>query len=40
MRTLCEAKGGAVRGSAVVNWMGAGLDRRIANGVERLSKLV
>lgn len=40
MRTLCEAKGAAVRGSAVVNWMGKGLDRRIANGVEKLSKLV
>lgn len=40
MRTLCEAKGAAVRGSAVVNWMGAGLDRRIADGVEKLSKLL
>ena len=40
MRTLCEAKGAAVRGSAVVNWMGAGLDRRIANGVDKLSKLL
>jgi len=40
MRTLCEAKGAAVRGSAVVNWMGAGLDRRIANSVDKLSKLV
>jgi len=40
MRTLCEAKGAAVRGAAVVNWMGRGLDRRIANGVEKLSKLV
>jgi hypothetical protein len=40
MRKLCEAKGAAVRGAAVVNWMGKGLDRRIANGVEKLSKLV
>jgi hypothetical protein len=40
MRKLCESKGAAVRGSAVVNWMGRGLDRRIANGVEKLSKLV
>lgn len=40
MRKLCEAKGAAVRGAAVVNWMGKGLDRRIADGVEKLSKLV
>jgi hypothetical protein len=40
MRKLCEAKGAAVRGSAVVNWMGKGLDRRIADGVEKLSELV
>jgi hypothetical protein len=40
MRKLCESKGAAVRGSAVVNWMGRGLDRRIANGVEKLSKFV
>ncbi|MEI6171231.1 MAG: flavodoxin [bacterium] len=40
MRKLCEAKGAAVRGAAVVNWMGKGLDRRIAEGVDRLSKLV
>ncbi len=40
MRKLCEAKGAAVRGAAVVNWMGKGLDRRIANGVDKLGKLV
>jgi NAD(P)H dehydrogenase (quinone) len=40
LRKLCEAKGAAVRGAAVVHWMGKGLDRRIAKGVDRLSKLV
>jgi flavodoxin len=40
MRKLCEAKGGAFLGSAVVNWMGAGLDQRISSGVEKLGKLV
>jgi flavodoxin len=39
MRKLCQAKGGTVLGSAVVNWMGAGLDARIARAVEQLSKL-
>ncbi len=39
MRKQCEAKGATVAGSAVVNWMGAGLDERIAAAVERLSKV-
>jgi hypothetical protein len=39
MRRLCEAKGATVLGSDVVNWMGAGLDVRIARAVERLAKL-
>ncbi len=40
MRRLCEAKGAVVRGSAVVNWMGKGLDRRIEGAVDKLAKLV
>jgi flavodoxin len=40
MQKLCEAKGGVIRGSAVVNWMGKGLDRRIEDAVDRLAKLV
>lgn len=40
MRRLCEAKGATVLGSDVVNWMGAGLEDRIAGGVEHLSKLL
>lgn len=40
MRTLCEAKGAKVLGGEVVNWMGAGLDDRIARAVERLEALV
>ncbi len=40
MRRLCEAKSGTILGGAVVNWMGKGLDERIANAVERLSGLV
>lgn len=40
MRRLCEAKGAAVIGGEVVNWMGAGREDRIARAVERLSKLL
>ena len=39
MTRLCEAKGAKILGSCVVNWMGAGLDARIARGVEHLSTL-
>jgi len=39
MSRLCEAKGAKALGNHVVNWMGAGLDARIARGVEHLSKL-
>ena len=40
MRKLCEAQGAAVRGAAVVNWMGKGLDRRITDAVDKLAGLV
>jgi hypothetical protein len=40
MRKLCEAKGATVVGGEVVNWMGSGLDGRIARAVENLSVLV
>lgn len=40
MAKLCEAKGATVLGGDVVNWMGAGLDGRIARAVERLAALL
>ncbi len=39
MTRLCEAKGAKVLGGHVVNWMGGGLDAKIARAVEHLSKL-
>ncbi len=39
MQRQCQARGGTVVGSAVVGWMGAGLDERIVRAVERLSKV-
>lgn len=40
MRRLCEAKGAVILGGTVVNWMGAGLDDRIARAVAQLCKLL
>jgi NAD(P)H dehydrogenase (quinone) len=39
LRKLVEGKGGTILGHHVVNWMGAGLDERIARGVEHLCML-
>jgi hypothetical protein len=40
MKALCEAKGAAVRGGAIVNWVAKTLDRRIADAVDKLAALV
>jgi hypothetical protein len=40
MKALCEAKGAAVRGGAIVNWVAKSLDRRIADAVDKLAALV
>ena len=39
MRRLCEAKGGVVRGEAVVNWVKKDLDRRVTAAVDKLAEL-
>lgn len=35
MKALCEAKGAAVRGGAIVNWVAKTLDRRVADAVDK-----
>jgi len=39
MRRLCAAKGATVIGAQIVNWMGNGLEERIARAVDGLVRL-
>lgn len=39
MRRLCAAKGATVIGAQIVNWMGSGLEERIARAVDGLVRL-
>ncbi len=39
MKNICQSKGGEVCGTGIVNWMGKGREKRIANVIEDLSGL-